>query len=85
MSLEIQLNKKEIKSVFGGTVINTFHTVEHREMNTLNTYVVKAEVRFVDGFSIELDFNEVVEILNNTNDETLTDEAILNLCNDNRF
>ena len=52
--------------------------------NILNTYIVRATVHFIDGFNIELDFNEVVKNKSN-NEETLTDEAILDLCNCEKY
>lgn len=79
----IEQIKNELKPVYGGQEFVVTFGVEHRENGLLNTYVVKASVR-ISGFSAELNFNEVVERLNNANKETLTDKEILDLCNDQR-
>lgn len=81
--LEVSIIKKELKPVYGGQDFVITCQVEHRENGHLNSYIVKANVR-IDGFNAELQFNEVVERLNNSNTETLTDEEILDLCNDER-
>lgn len=81
--LEIREMSKEIKSVYGGQKFVATFNVEHRENGYLNAYIVKATVK-IDGFYAELDFNEVVERLNDINKETLSDEGILELCNDER-
>lgn len=79
--LNISIIKKELKAVYGGQDFVLTCQVEHRENGCLNSYIVKATVK-IDGFYAELDFNEVVERLNNSNEETLTDVAVLDLCND---
>lgn len=81
--LDITIIKKELKVVYGGQDFVVTCQVEHRENGLLNSYIVKAEVR-IDGFNAELQFNEVVERLNNSNTETLPDAGILDLCNDER-
>lgn len=81
--LDISIIKKELKSVYGGQDFVVTCQVEHRVNGYLNSYIVKAEVR-IDGFNAELQFNKVIERLNNSNEETLTDEAVLELCNDQR-
>ena len=81
--LDISIIKKELKPVYGDQNFVVTCQVEHRENGHLNSYIVKANVR-IDGFYAELDFNEVVERLNNSNKETLSNEEILELCNDQR-
>ena len=81
--LEINIMQKKLKPSYGEQKIVLTCNVEHRLNGYLNSYIVKADVK-IYGFNAELQFNEVVERLNSSNQETLTNEAILDLCNDQR-
>lgn len=73
----IEAFKKEVKSVYGGTVFQVTYDVEHTVGETTNTYEVLAEVRGINDFTPEICFTEVSGMPEHTNEETVTAEALL--------
>ena len=85
MELTTQVVGKEVRSVYGGQELIVMIDVEHIVNKVPNSYATEARVRFIDGVDVELDFYRVIEVLNDSNEETLTDEEILRLCNDEKY
>ena len=82
--LKADLVKTEIVPCYGGRRVEYIMDITHQGDTFTNNYVVKAEVRWVDCFTIELDFNEVIETQTN-NEETLTEDGVLELLNNEAY
>lgn len=76
-----EIEKKEVKPMYGGTrIVLTIH-VEHTVNNISNDYTVSAVMEGIETYDPRIVFTQVLERHDN-NEETVIDEALIDTLND---
>ncbi len=86
MTFEFEKVNQTLKASYGEQNVIVKFIVTHKAIHSIytNKYIVNATLNFISAIDVELVFDEVVECLNESNEDTLTNEALLDLCNDER-
>ncbi len=79
--LTLDLIKKEIRPGYGSQNIILTYDVEHTVNGFENNYTVEAEIKYLNTFSPEIHFSNVIDVLNN-NEETIIPEILIDTLND---